>query len=51
MNVRLTNQNTLYRHVIFIMDDEQLVEAVRSFPCLWLLSSKSYRDLRAKENA
>ena len=33
------------------MDDEKLVEAVRSFPCLWQVSLKSYKDLRAKENA
>ena len=33
------------------MDDENLVEAVRFFPYLWLVSSKSYKDLRAKENA
>ena len=33
------------------MDDEKLVEAVHSFPCLWQVSSKSYKDLRAKENA
>ena len=33
------------------MDDEGLIEAVREFPCLWQVSSKSYRDLRAKENA
>ena len=33
------------------MDDEKLVEAVRSFLNLWQVSSKSYKDLRAKENA
>ena len=33
------------------MDDEKFVEALRSFLCLWLVSSKSYKDLRAKENA
>ena len=32
------------------MDDEKLVEAVRSFPSLWQVSTKSYKDLRAKEN-
>lgn len=33
------------------MADEKLVEAVRDFPCLWQVSSQSYKDLRAKENA
>ena len=33
------------------MDDEKLVEAVRSFPSLWQVSSKSYKDLGANENA
>ena len=38
------------------MDDEKFVEALRSFLCLWLVSSKdlrakeNYKDLRAKEN-
>ena len=27
------------------MHDEKLVEAVRSFPSLWQVSSKSYKDL------
>ena len=31
--------------------DEQLIEAVREFPCIWQLSSLSYKDIRAKENA
>ena len=33
------------------MDDEKLIEAVRTFPCLWRVSSKAYKDIRAKENA
>ena len=33
------------------MDDEKLVEAVRAFDCLWKVGGKSYRDIRAKENA
>ena len=33
------------------MDDEKLIEAVRAFPCLWQVSSKSYKDVKAKENA
>ena len=33
------------------MDDEGLVEAVRSFPCLWEVTCKTYKDARAKENA
>ena len=36
---------------IISMDEEQLIEAVRCYPCLWQVSSKSYRDLIAKENA
>ena len=31
--------------------EEQLVEAVRGFPCLWMVKSKAYKDLIAKENA
>ena len=33
------------------MEDEKLIETVRGFPCLWRLSSKAYKDVRAKENA
>ena len=33
------------------MDDERLIESVRGFPCLWRVSSKIYKDIRAKENA
>ena len=33
------------------MDEEKLIEAVRSLSCLWDVSSKSYRDQRARENA
>jgi len=33
------------------MDGEKLIEAVRSFPCLWEVSRKAYKDLRARENA
>ena len=33
------------------MDEEKLVEAVRTFDCLWKVSAKVYRDVRAKENA
>ena len=32
-------------------DDEKLIEAVRSFPCLWQTSSKSYKNMRVRENA
>ena len=31
--------------------DEKLVEAVRSFPCLWQVRTKAYKDLTAKENS
>ena len=30
--------------------DEKLVEAVRGFPCLWQVRTKTYKDLTAKEN-
>ena len=33
------------------MGEEQLIEAVRKKICLWHVSSLSYKDLRAKENA
>ena len=33
------------------MDDEGLIEAVHEFSCLWQVCFKSYKDLRAKENA
>ena len=32
------------------MEEEKLVEAVRTFDCLWKVSAKVYRDARAKEN-
>ena len=32
------------------MEDEKLIEAVREFPCLWRVSSRAYKDVRAKEN-
>ena len=31
--------------------DERLIEAVREFTCIWQLSSRSYKHIRAKENA
>ena len=31
--------------------DEKLTEAVRNYPCLWLVNSKGYKDAVAKENA
>ena len=31
------------------MDEEALIEAVRSFECLWKVSAKAFRDIRAKE--
>ena len=33
------------------MDEEKLIEAVRCFPSLWKVSSKSYKDAKAKENS
>ena len=32
-------------------EEEKLIEAVRGFPSVWQVSSLSYRDTRAKENA
>ena len=54
--MRRTNQIRAFhtccaRELALEMDEEALVEAVRSFPCLWQSSSKKYKDLRAKENA
>ena len=31
--------------------DEKLIEGVRNYSCLWQVSSRCYKDLRAKENA
>ena len=33
------------------MGEERLVEEVKKFPCLWNVSVKAYRDIKAKENA
>ena len=33
------------------MDDEKLIEVVRDFTCLGQVISKSYKDIRAMENA
>ena len=30
---------------------EKLIEAVRKFVCLWDVTSKSFKDTKAKENA
>ena len=32
------------------MADEKLIEDVHCFPCLWQVSSKCYKDARAREN-
>ena len=32
------------------MADKKFIEAVRCFPCLWQVSSKSYKDVRTREN-
>ena len=32
-------------------NDEKLIEAVREYPCLWQVTSKSYKDVKAKENS
>ena len=33
------------------MADEKLIKAVCCFSCLWQVSSKSYKDVRTRENA
>ena len=33
-----------------LMADEKLIKVVRCFPCLWQVSSKSYKDVRTREN-
>ena len=33
-----------------VLKDEKLIEAVRLFPCLWQVNSKSYKDAVAKGN-
>ena len=33
------------------MDEEKLIEGVQSFPCLWNVFCKGYRNQRAKEIA
>ena len=33
------------------MYEERLVEEVRKFPCLWNVSVKAHRDIKAKEDA
>ena len=37
--------------IIIDMDDEKLIEAVRTYPCIWHESSKSYKDIIVKENS
>ena len=32
-------------------EPEKLIKVVRQFECLWKVSAKVYRDVRAKENA
>ena len=34
-----------------VMDEEKLIEAVRMFPCLWNVTSRAFKDSKAKENA
>ena len=33
------------------IDCKALIEAVRSFPCLWKVNERLYNDLRVRENA
>ena len=62
---RRTNQNRLFFTWLHVrcnfpctpvqtyvaMDEEKLIEAVCSFPSLWKVTMKSYKDVKAKENA
>ena len=36
---------------IEIICSEKLIEAVRSYTCLWQTNSKHYKDVKAKENS
>ena len=47
-NVQLREQRA---KVTRLAIDEKLVEAVRHYPCLWKLTEKGYKDVKAKENA
>ena len=31
--------------------EKKLIELVRTFPCLWQISTLGYRDMKMKENA
>ena len=33
------------------MEDEKLIEAVKTYPCLWNTTAASYRDVKAKDMA
>ena len=33
------------------LDIERLIDAVRNLPCLWQVSCKVYKNLKARENA
>lgn len=33
------------------VNEEQIIESVRKFPCLFAISSPEYHDMLAKENA
>ena len=33
-----------------VLKNEKLIEAVRLFPCLWQVNTKSYKDAVAKAN-
>ena len=39
------------RQCVSIMAEQKLIDYVRYFPCLWQVSSCSYSDARARENA
>ena len=40
---------TWFLRIEFVMDDEKLVEAMHSFPSLWKVISKSYKDLYIRQ--
>jgi len=33
------------------MEDEKLIEAIKTYQCLWNTSATSYRDVKAKDMA
>ena len=46
--MRSTNQISI---TTCLMPDKKLIEAVHYFPCLWHVSSKKFKDARARKNS